>query len=212
MGTRTLVDPQAVVTAAMRENLYSFLVGMFPVICPGEKLARAPYLEAMCFALQRVAAGQSDRLIISIAPRHLKTICGSVLLPAFVLGRDPTEKVVVVSYGKDLAREHGEQFRRVVSSPLYRRLFPQMKIDPKHNRFEHVKTTAGGGRKSVSGGGAITGFGANLIVIDDLGKPSEMGHETYREELRRLYDETLHSRLNDKRRWSAPTEVVHQLG
>jgi predicted phage terminase large subunit-like protein len=200
MGTRTLVDPQAVVTAAMRENLYSFLVGMFPVICPGEKLARAPYLEAMCFALQRVAAGQSDRLIISIAPRHLKTICGSVLLPAFVLGRDPTEKVVVVSYGKDLAREHGEQFRRVVSSPLYRRLFPQMKIDPKHNRFEHVKTTAGGGRKSVSGGGAITGFGANLIVIDDLGKPSEMGHETYREELRRLYDETLHSRLNDKRR------------
>jgi predicted phage terminase large subunit-like protein len=200
MSTRTHLDSQAIAEAAMRENLYFFLNGMFPVICPGEKLARAHYLEAMCFALQRVAAGKCQRLIISVAPRHLKTICGSVLLPAFELGRDPTKKVVVVSYGKELAREHGEQFRRVVTSPLYRRLFPQMKIDPKHNRFDQVKTSAGGGRKSVSSGGAITGFGANLIVIDDLGKPSEMSHDSYREELRRLYDETLHSRLNDKRR------------
>ena len=49
-------------------------------------------------------------MIISIAPRHLKSICASVLFPAFLLGHDPTRKVVVVSYGGDLAREHAEAF------------------------------------------------------------------------------------------------------
>ncbi|CUH48791.1 phage terminase large subunit [Ruegeria atlantica] len=192
-------DRKRLAEAAMRENLYAFLAGSFGILCPGERLARAPYLEAMCYALQRVASGECQRLMISIAPRHLKSICGSVLLPAFELGRDPTKKVVVVSYGKDLAREHAEQFRRLVTSPFYQRLFPKMKVDPKHNRFEHMKTTKGGGRKSVSLGGGITGFGANLIIIDDLGKPSEMRHDTYRQELRDFFDQTLFSRLNDKR-------------
>lgn len=188
-----------VADALTRENLYAFLVAAFLILCPGEKLARARYLEAMCYALQRVASGQCQRLMISIAPRHLKSICGSVLLPAFVLGRDPTQKIVVVSYGKDLGREHAELFRRLVTSPYYQRLFPRMKLDPKHNRFDHMKTTEGGGRKSSSIGGGITGFGANLIIIDDLGKPSEMRHDSYRQELRDYFDQTLFSRLNDKR-------------
>ncbi|QFT47413.1 Terminase-like family protein [Roseivivax sp. THAF40] len=200
MTATTLDDRKALADAAMRENLYAFLVGAFPILCPGETLARAPYLEAMCYALQRVAAGSTQRSMISIAPRHLKSICGSVLLPAFVLGRDPTQKIVVVSYGKDLAREHAELFRRLVTSEFYRRLFPRVRIDQKHNRFEHTKTTSGGGRKSVSLGGGVTGFGANLIIIDDLGKPSEMRHDSYRQELRDYFDQTLFSRLNDKRR------------
>lgn len=199
MSELTSKDKNALTATVMRENLYLFLAGCFDVLCPGETLSRARYLEAMCYALQRVATGECRRLMISVAPRHLKSICGSVLLPAFELGRDPTKKVVVVSYGKDLAREHAEQFRRLVTSPLYRRLFPDMKLDPKHNRFDHMKTTAGGGRKSVSLGGGITGFGANLIIIDDLGKPAEMRHETYRQELRDFFDQTLFSRLNDKR-------------
>ncbi|SFL56780.1 phage terminase large subunit [Shimia aestuarii] len=190
---------RALETKAMRENLYAFLAGVFPVLCPGETLSRAPYLEAMCYALQNVAVGRTQRLMISIAPRHLKTVCGSVLLPAFLLGRDPKQKVIVVSYSKDLAREHGELFRKLVTSPQYRRVFPDIRLDPKHNRVEHVKTTAGGGRKTVSIGGSVTGFGADLIIIDDLGKPSEMRHETYRQELRDYFDQTLFSRLNDKR-------------
>ena len=84
--------------------------------------------------------------MISIAPRYLKSICGAVLLPAFVLGRDPSQEIVLGSYSWDLARKHAELFRRLVTSPLYRRLFPKMRLDPKHNCFEHMKTTAGGNR------------------------------------------------------------------
>ncbi|SDL25839.1 phage terminase large subunit [Aliiruegeria lutimaris] len=200
MNDKTVKRRAELASAGARENLYLLLVRAFPILCPGEKLARAPYLEAMCYALQRVATGDCQRLMISIAPRHLKSICGSVLLPAFVLGRDPSQKVVVVSYGSDLAREHADLFRRLVTSEPYQRLFPKMRLHAKHNRIEHMKTTAGGGRRSVSHGGSITGFGANLIIIDDLGKPSEMRHESYRQELRDYFDHTLFSRLNDKRR------------
>ena len=187
------------IDAAMRENLYVFLIGAFQVLFPGETLARAPYVEAMCYALQRVATGQSKRLMISVAPRHLKSICGSVLLPAFVLGRDPRQKIIVVSYGKDLGREQAELFRKLIESAFFRRLFPEFRLDPRHNRHEHIKTREGGGRKTVSIAGGVTGFGANLIIIDDLGKPSEMRHPAYRQELRDFFDQTLFSRLNDKR-------------
>ena len=200
MNDMTLKRQAYIANAAIRENLYFFLVRAFPILCPGESLARAPYLEAMCYALQRVATGDCQRLMISIAPRHLKSICGSVLLPAFVLGRDPSQKVVVVCYGKDLALEHAELFRRLVTDPAYANLFPHMKLHAKHNRIDQLKTTVGGGRKSVSLGGGITGFGANLIIIDDLGKPQEMRHDSYRQELRDFFDHTLFSRLNDKRR------------
>lgn len=192
-------DPASTIDALMRENMYLFLVQAFSELFPGEALARESYVEAMCYALQRMAVGDCRRLMISVAPRHLKSVCGSVILPAFLLGRDPSQKIVVVSYGKDLARELAEQFRKLVESRFYRRLFPNMRIDPRHNRHEHVKMTAGGGRKCVSHGGGITGFGVNLIVIDDLGKPSEMRHPTYRQELRDYFDQTLFSRLNDKR-------------
>ncbi len=60
-------DRRSTMAAAMaRENLYGFLLSVFPIICPGETLSPAPYLEAMCFALQKVAAGQSRRLMISV--------------------------------------------------------------------------------------------------------------------------------------------------
>ena len=199
--TVLITDSQkAIVEAAMRENLYAFLNGAFPILLPGQTLTRAHYVEAMCYALQGVASGQCQRLMISVAPRHLKSICASVILPAFVLGRDPSQKVIVVSYGKDIGREQAELFRKLVQSAFFRRLFPQFQLNRQHNRHEHIKTSDGGGRKTVSLGSGVTGFGANLIIIDDLGKPSEMRHPVYRQELRDHFDQTLFSRLNDKRK------------
>lgn len=188
-----------VAEAAMRQNLYLFLLRAFDVLHPGQTLDKAPYLEAMCRALQDVVSGASPRLMISIAPRHLKSVCGSVLFPAFLLGHCPEKKVMMVSYGGDLARDHAVMFRRLVRSPFYRSLFPQMRIDPKHDRIDHMKTTRGGGRQAVSLGGAVTGFGADVIVIDDLAKASDMQSEVIREQARTFFDETLFSRLNDKR-------------
>ena len=53
-----------VAASAFRENRYAFLVGAFPILCPGEKPVRAPYVEAMCYALQKVETGRCLRLMV----------------------------------------------------------------------------------------------------------------------------------------------------
>ena len=185
--------------AATRKNIYLFLQQAFTVIHPGEQLQKAEYVEAMCFALQEVAKGNTRRLMISIAPRHLKSICASVVFPAFLLGNDPSLRFMVVSYGGDLARQHAESFRRLVASSFYRELFPNARMDPNHRRWDSIHTKAGGVRKAGSVAGPITGFGADVIVIDDLAKASEMHSEKIRDHVRNFYEETLFSRLNNKK-------------
>jgi hypothetical protein len=72
--------------------------------------------------------GKTKRLIVTVPPRHLKSIVFSVALPAFFLGRDPTKRIICVSYSNELAIKHAIDFRAVVNSPWYRRAFPKTKI------------------------------------------------------------------------------------
>lgn len=194
----TWTDEQtaAAARAAARDNLYLSLIRLFPVLSPGASLERAPYLEAMCHALQEVAEGRSTRLIISAPPRHLKSFCASVLFPAYLLGHDPGKSVMVVSYGGELAREFGDAFRRLVQSADYRELFPETRFEVL--RQDQMKTTAGGGRMATSLNGATTGFGCDVLILDDLIKASDIQSAAQRESVRRVFDEAIYSRINSK--------------
>ena len=187
------------VRALERNNFYSFIQGAFAATYPGKELQRADHIEAMCFALQDVQKTPGARLMISVAPRHLKSFCGSIAWPAFLLGHQPNLKIMVVSYGGDLARELANDFRSLMMSPWYRNLFPDSGIDPNNRRYDQIKMRAGGNRLARSLHGAVTGFGADVIVIDDLAKASDMSSDVIREQARRFFDETLYSRLDDKR-------------
>ncbi len=185
--------------ALRRQSFYAFVIEVFRVLHPGKPLAKAPYLEAMCFQLQEVAEERKRHLLITVPPRHLKSVCTSVALVAWMLGHNPSHKVIVASYGEDLARRHAADFRTVMQSPMYRRLFPGTRIEPRSNRADEIRTTRGGGRKAVSLGGAVTGFGADLIIIDDLMKAQDALSERRREEVREYFEQTLYSRLDDKK-------------
>jgi hypothetical protein len=186
--------------ALRRSNFYIFVIEAFQVLHPGAALSKEPYLEAMCWQLQEVAEGRKQRLLVTVPPRHLKSVCASVALVAWMLGRDPGLKVIVASYGEDLARRHAADFRTIMQSAMYRRLFPATRIKPRSNRADEMRTTRGGGRKAVSLGGAVTGFGADVIIIDDLMKAQEALSPRKREEVREYFEQTLYSRLDDKRR------------
>lgn len=186
--------------ALRRQNFYFFLAEVFRILHPGRELSKAPYLEAMCFRLQEVGEGRDQRLLITVPPRYLKSVCASVALPAWLLGHDPGLKIIVASYGDDLARRHAADFRAVIESDMYRQLFTGTCVDPRANRTDEMRTTSGGGRKAVSLGGAVTGFGADLIIIDDLMKAQDARSERKREEVREYYEQTLFSRLDDKQR------------
>jgi hypothetical protein len=160
-------DRRLVVDAAMRSDLYAFLQAIFPVVSAGSELVLNWHLEAITSALTDVIRGKTRRLIITVPPRSLKSICASVALPAFVLGHDPTRRLICVSYSEGLARKHANDCRALMRSSLYRRLFPAARISSSKDTEVEVMTTAGGFRLATSVGGTLTGRGGNFIIIDD---------------------------------------------
>jgi hypothetical protein len=101
----------ALFEAALRTDFYSFVQWGFPIVSGGKHLQLNWHLEAMAYALTDVTNGNTRRLIITVPPRSLKSICSSVALPAFALGHDPTRRIICVSYSEVLARKHGNDCR-----------------------------------------------------------------------------------------------------
>jgi predicted phage terminase large subunit-like protein len=153
----------------------------------------------MCHALEEVRAGAERRLVITVPPRHLKSITTAVAFPAFVLGHDPGAKFIVASYGHDLARKHAEDFRAVIESCWYQALFPATRIAQRGNRTDELRTTSGGQRKAVSIGGAVTGHGADYILVDDLLKASDASSEAELLRAQEYLEGSLISRFNNPR-------------
>lgn len=185
--------------AAQRSHLIFFLMKCFETLHPGQPpLTISWYLKAICHALEEVSAGRQKRLVITVPPRHLKSVTTSVALVAWLLGRHPGLKIMVASYSQDLARLHASQCRTIMESGWFLQLFPDTRISDRGNRQMELVTTAGGVRKAVSVGGSITGFGADLIIIDDCMKADDARSQTMRDEIKGWFENTLLTRLNDK--------------
>jgi predicted phage terminase large subunit-like protein len=178
-------------------NLYAFTRFAFGVLNPGRAFKPAPHVEAMCHAVQQAALAPRGRLINTLPPRHAKSIVGTALC-AWLMGRDPGFRVLIASYGADLAEKHSRAFRAVIRHPGFREIFPAFVVNPNRDTILEVETTMGGMRKAISVGGAVTGFGGDLILIDDIAKASDVRSPARREEVISFYDETLFSRLDQK--------------
>ena len=183
--------------AILRTDLRFFIRKVFATICPGEPYLHNWHIEAIAYQLERVFLGKTTRLLINQPPRSLKSICVSVAYVAWLLGRDPTRRVIAVSYSGDFAAELHRQFRQVASSEWYAALFPHTRW-AKETGLEFV-TTLGGGRYATSVGGTLTGRGADLIVIDDPLNAAEAQSEAARKRVIDWFGGSLVSRLNDKR-------------
>lgn len=184
--------------AVLRSSLFAFTWFVFDLLHPGDRFVPAWHVKAMVRALEDAMAGRTRRLLITVPPRHLKSVTASVSLPAFWMGQDPTARIMVASYGAELASKHARDFRAVLSSPEYQRLFPKTRIHPKRNTEFEVMTTARGMRKAVSVGGPVTGFGARVLIVDDLMKAADAQSETERQRVKAFFDQTLYSRMDQK--------------
>jgi predicted phage terminase large subunit-like protein len=181
-----------------RGDLNTFIQRTFAELNPGTNYADNWHIELMAAELTAIANGETRRAIINLPPRNLKSICASVAVVAWILGRDPTKRVMVVSYGMDLAEKHARDCRQVMTSEWYLTLFPGTRLSPTRTSVADFETTAGGGRMATSRGGSVTGRGADLIIIDDPVKPDEALSEGVRTQANDYIAHTLLSRLNDK--------------
>ncbi len=184
--------------AILRKDFAIFVHKAFATVVPGDEFQPNWHIEAMAWHLSEVAAGRIKRLLITVPPRSLKSICASVAFPAWVLGNNPARRIICLSYSAELAKDFGNGSRAIMGSAWYRRAFPKTRIDPAKNTETLLKTTAGGRRFATSVQGAITGFGGNLIIIDDPMKAIDAFSETERKNVKDWFMNTLMSRLDNK--------------
>ena len=120
MGIVTPADYNAL----LRQDFCSFAQRCFYELNPEARFLWNWHIEVMAAKLADCYRGKIRRLIINIPPRHLKSLCASIALPAWWLGHDPTAQILCVSYGQELSDKHARDCRAVMTSTFYQRLFP----------------------------------------------------------------------------------------
>ena len=163
----------------------------------GEELGNEPYLTYVCCWLAE-ATNDGARFVLNMPPRHLKTFLGSVCLSAWLLARNPAEKIIIVTYGEQLARDIAYRVRKILQSSWYKKFFSTRLADDR-TRVDDFATTAGGGVYAVSVEGSIIGRGATIIIFDDPLNMDDAGNLDQIENVNQRFHTAIMSRLNNPR-------------
>jgi len=143
-----------------KESFIPFVKEMWPIFISGK------HHQIMADAFERVARGELKRLIINMPPRHTKSEFASFLLPSWFLGKFPEKKVIQTAHTAELSTGFGRKVRNLVSSDTYQKIF-QTKLSSDSKAAGRWNTDKGGDYFAIGVGGAVTGKGADLLIIDD---------------------------------------------
>jgi hypothetical protein len=154
----------------------------------------------ICVRLEKfmhdIEDGKNPRLMLQMPPRHGKSTIASQEFPAWVLGHHPEWEIMGCSYAESLALDFSRAVRERLRDTEYHVLFKDTKLDRDNSNAQGWKTTKKGGFLPAGVGGAITGKGAHILIIDDPVKNSqEAESETTRESISNWYDSTAYTRL-----------------
>ena len=114
-----------------------------------------------------LATGKIKRLIVNMPPRHTKSEFASYLLPSWLMGLNPKLKIIQATHTGELAVRFGRKVRNLMNSTDYSLVFPEVKLRQDSSAAGRWETHEGGEYFAAGVGGAITGRGADLMIIDD---------------------------------------------
>lgn len=172
-----------------RKRLIDFTEYTFP------QYRAAEHHRLIAEKLEAVERGEIDRLMIFMPPRHGKSELATKRFPAFALGRDPTRQIIQASYNSDLATDFGRQVRNIVATQRYQNVF-QAELAQDSKAANRWNTSDGGAYVAAGVGTAVTGRGANILIIDDpLKDREEADSENRREMIWNWYTSTAYTRL-----------------
>jgi predicted phage terminase large subunit-like protein len=204
----------------IRRSLYAFILAAWPVVEPATRFRANWHIDAICEHLEAATRGEIRRLLITIPPRHMKTLQVAVFWPAWVWLSHPERRFLYASYAQSLSINHSLICRRLIQSEgnesaalrgegtLVQRLgYPALlelicedepwslrEDDNRKSRFENTRT---GFRLATSVDGTVTGEGGDFLVLDDPHKPEEAQSDAVRESVIDWHDSTWTTRLND---------------
>ena len=143
------------------QSFLDFVQSMWPAFIEGE------HHKIMANAFERVANGELKRLIINMPPRHTKSEFASYLFPAWFLGKYPEKKIIQTAHTAELAVGFGRKVRNLISNDDYQKVFKGVELSSDSKAAGRWNTNKGGDYFAIGVGGAVTGKGADVLVIDD---------------------------------------------
>lgn len=155
---KTLLEAQE----KANSNFLDFCRYVWPEMLVGE------HHKIIAETFDRVIKGECKRLIIAMPPRHGKSQLGSYLFPAYLMGKMPQSKLIVGSHTAELAQRFGRMIRNLVDDERYRELFPGTSLSADSKAAGRWSTSQGGEAFFIGKGGAMTGRGGDVIILDDI--------------------------------------------
>ena len=143
-----------------QKNFLSFVKHVWPDFIEGY------HHKEVAKKFNEIAEGKLKRLIINMPPRHTKSEFASVYLPAFMVGVNPKLKIIQTTHTSELAILFGRKAKNVIDSPEYNEIF-ETRLQEDSKAAGKWQTAQGGEYYAAGVGGAITGRGADLLIIDD---------------------------------------------
>ena len=143
-----------------KNNFLPFVKMMWPEFIQGH------HHKIVAKKFEALARGQIKRLIVNMPPRHTKSEFASFLLPSWWMGRDPRSKIIQTTHTGELAVRFGRKAKNLIDSPEYQQIF-KTRLQEDSKAAGRWETAQGGEYYAAGVGGAITGRGADLLIIDD---------------------------------------------
>jgi len=144
----------------IKNNFMAFVKEMWPEFIEGR------HHKEIADKFDQIAKGKIKRLIINMPPRHTKSEFSSFLLPAWMVGRKPDLKIIQTTHTTELALRFGRKAKTLIDSPEYQKVF-QTRLREDSQAAGKWETEQGGEYYAAGVGSAITGRGADLLIIDD---------------------------------------------
>jgi hypothetical protein len=165
------MNGQALIAIEAEEERRSFPVfaeRYWNIVEPSTPFVRTRLFLVLCSVLERTVRGELLRVLINVPPRCGKSTLVSVLFPAWVLTWRPETRFLTAAYGEGLSERDSVRCRRLIESERYQqRHGAAVRLRADQNTKLRFETTSGGGRVAVSVGGAATGEGGTVLLLDD---------------------------------------------
>ena len=143
-----------------KTDFLSFVKAVWPEFVEG------PHHRHIAQKFNKLATGEIKRLIVNMPPRHTKSEFASFLLPSWMVGRNPKLKIIQATHTGELAIRFGRKAKNLIDSEEYSKIF-ETRLQEDSKAAGRWETAQGGEYFAAGVGGAITGRGADLLIIDD---------------------------------------------
>jgi len=144
----------------IRTDFLTFVKHMWPEFVEGS------HHKDMADAFNKIRNGTLKRLIVNMPPRHTKSEFASYFLPAWMIGNNPQLKIIQATHTAELAVRFGRKAKTLMDSDEYKEVF-KTRLREDSQAAGRWETEQGGEYFAVGVEGAVTGRGADLLIIDD---------------------------------------------